>query len=129
MPVDRHKESRLAWIIPAVAGLAFALISVFYVREKAVLDLPEMRLEINTPSTPAPLEFALSPNGRYIAFVASGGGPQRLWLRPLDKTDAQPLGGTDGADYPFWSPDSRSIGFIAAGKLKHSTSLVDRRRT
>ena len=70
-----------------------------------------------TPSTTAPFEFALSPDGRYIVFVTSGDGTQRLWLRALDKTDALPLAGTDGADFPFWSPDSRSIGFFASGKL------------
>lgn len=75
-------------------------------------------MEITTPSTAVPFEFALSPDGKYIVFVASGDGPQRLWLRTLDKTEAQPMAGTEGADYPFWSPDSRSIGFTAAGKLK-----------
>src|SRR5207245_9348820 len=85
---------------------------------KPPTEPPEMRLEINTPATSAPQEFALSPDGRYIVFVASGDGPQRLWLRALDKTDAQPIAGTEGGDYPFWSPDSRSIGFTAAGKLK-----------
>src|SRR5262249_5440199 len=59
-----------------------------------------------------------SPDGRYIVFVASGDGQQRLWLRSLDKTEAQPMPGTEGATYPFWSPDSRSIGFFAIGKLK-----------
>jgi Tol biopolymer transport system component len=77
-----------------------------------------MRLEIATPATSVPLQFALSPDGRYIAFVASGDGPQRLWLRALDKTEAQPLPGTEGVDMPFWSADSRSIGFTATGKLK-----------
>jgi hypothetical protein len=46
-------------------------------------------------------------------FVASAEGQQRLWLRPLDHIKAQPLVGTEGATYPFWSPDSRSIGFFA----------------
>jgi len=64
------------------------------------------------------LKFALSPDHRSIAFIASGDGPQRLWLRALDKTEARPLAGTAGADFPFWSPDSRSIGFFAEGKLK-----------
>ena len=91
---------------------------MFYVRQKPVAELPEMRLDIITPSTSAPLEFALSPDGRYIVFVASGDGPQRLWLRALDKTEAQPLPGTEGAQYPFWSPDSRAIAFTAASKLK-----------
>src|SRR3989441_4191412 len=88
------------------------------VRQKPAPSVPEMRIEINTPSTAAPTQFALSPDGRHIVFVASGDGPERLWLRSLDKTDAQPLAGTDGASYPFWSPDSTSVGFFADGKLK-----------
>jgi serine/threonine protein kinase/Tol biopolymer transport system component len=111
-------NSPLAWIVAAIATLGFAAIAVLHFRGNPAPDLPEMRLEINTPSTTAPLEFALSPDGRYIVFVASGDGPQRLWLRPLDKTEAQPLVGTEGADSPFWSADSRSIGFTAAGKLQ-----------
>jgi serine/threonine protein kinase len=112
------RHARLPWIVAAVTTLAFASIAALYFRQKPTAEPPEMRLEINTPSTQAPLEFALSPDGRYIVFVASGGGPQRLWLRALDKTDSQPLTGTEGADYPFWSPDSRSIGFTADGRLK-----------
>ena len=50
--------------------------------------------------------------------MASGDGASRLWLRSLASTTAQPLAGTEGAVYPFWSPDSRSVGFFADGKLK-----------
>ena len=64
------------------------------------------------------MSFALSPDGRQIVFVASGDGASRLWLRSLATTTAQPLAGTEGARLPFWSPDSRSIGFFAAGALK-----------
>jgi Tol biopolymer transport system component len=90
----------------------------------AVLDLrpaaslPETRMEISTPATPQPLHFAISSDGRQLVFVASGDGAQKLWLRPLDAAAARPLAGTDGAEYPFWSPDGRSIGFFAGGKLK-----------
>src|SRR5262249_26463954 len=45
-------------------------------------------------------------------------GKQLLWIRPLDSLTAQPLPGTDGASSPFWSPDSRFVGFFAEGKLK-----------
>ena len=63
--------------------------------------------------------FALSPDGRLLAYVASTpDGKSVLWLRPLDSLQAQPLPGTDGATYPFWAPDSRFIGFFAGGKLK-----------
>ena len=62
----------------------------------------------------------ISPDGKRLAFVAAGfDGKQELWVRPLDSTTAQPLAGTDGATFPFWSPDSRSIGFFANGKLNY----------
>jgi eukaryotic-like serine/threonine-protein kinase len=112
------RNSRLAWIVAAITTLALASLAILHFRERPVAEVPEMRVEITTPPTQGPLEFALSPDGRYIVMVSSGDGPQRLWLRALDKTDAQPMVGTEGADYPFWSPDSRSIGFTATGKLK-----------
>src|SRR5258705_8398614 len=63
--------------------------------------------------------FALSPNGRMLAYVASTSeGKSVLWVRPIDSVRAQALNGTDGARHPFWSPDSRFVGFFAAGKLK-----------
>jgi serine/threonine protein kinase/Tol biopolymer transport system component len=63
--------------------------------------------------------LALSPDGRRIAFVASASdGRDLLWTRALDSLDARRLEGTDGAAYPFWSPDGSSIAFFAQGKLK-----------
>lgn len=112
-----RQKARLAWIVAGAAALITATLTVPTLRHFRETSPPEMRVEINTPSTSSPLEFALSPDGRHIVFVASGGGPQRLWLRALDKIDAQPIAGTDGASYPFWSADSRSIGFNASGKL------------
>jgi len=70
---------------------------------------PEIRVEVNTPSTDDPFSFAISPDGRRLVFSASNEGKSQLWLRPLDSLTAQPLGGTDGARYPFWSPDSASV--------------------
>jgi Tol biopolymer transport system component len=97
--------------------LALAALSFVYFRE-APNAAPEMRTEINTPSTTDLGSFALSPDGRQITFVASEDGTARLWLRRLDATSAQPLAGTEGASHPFWSPDSRSVGFFADNKLK-----------
>ena len=62
--------------------------------------------------------MALSPDGRKLAFVASSKKGQQLWVQSLSEVSAQPLTGTDDAFYPFWSPDSRYIGFFAAGKMK-----------
>jgi serine/threonine protein kinase/Tol biopolymer transport system component len=79
---------------------------------------PEMRLEITTPPTIAPWSLAISPDGQMIVFAATVGSENRLWLRPLSSGPARQLAGTDNAYLPFWSPDGRSIGFFADGKLK-----------
>jgi len=61
---------------------------------------------------------ALSPDGSQLAFVAMDpSGQSRIWLRPLATLDARPVPATDGATSVFWSPDSRSIGFFASGRL------------
>lgn len=60
---------------------------------------------------------ALSPDGRRIAFVASREGKTSLWVRSLDRLDAKELPGTNGAFFPFWSPDEGSLGFFANGKM------------
>jgi hypothetical protein len=63
--------------------------------------------------------FALSHDGRQLAYVATiSEGKSLLWVRPVDSMKARSLEGTDGAGFPFWSPDGRFIGFFAAGRLK-----------
>jgi eukaryotic-like serine/threonine-protein kinase len=72
-------------------------------------------------SLPSPVrDLALSPNGVLLAFIAppptqSG---EVLWVQRIGTTEAHPLPGTEGASYPFWSPDSDYIAFFADGKLK-----------
>ncbi len=120
-PTSSGLRGRLAWMVAAAALLvaaAMTLPAVRYLRQTPTSAPPETRLEITTPATSDVMSFALSPDGRQIVFVASGDGASRLWVRPLDTTAAQPLAGTDGASYPFWSPDSRSIAFFADFKLK-----------
>jgi Tol biopolymer transport system component/predicted Ser/Thr protein kinase len=62
--------------------------------------------------------LALSPDGRRLVFVARREGKTMLWVRPLDADAAQVLPGTEGATFPFWSPDGRSLAFFAEGRLK-----------
>ena len=86
----------LRWVIEGVlvaALLALAIPAVRYFRETLPVAAPEMRTEIVTPASTDPVSFALSPDGRQLAFVASGDGASRLWLRPLATTAAQPLAG------------------------------------
>jgi eukaryotic-like serine/threonine-protein kinase len=110
------RGSRFAWGVAVAAAIVAA--AATFAALRPVPSAPEMRTEIVTPPTSDSASFALSPDGRQLVFVASDNGPVRLWLRPLGAAAAQPLPGTDGVSTPFWSPDSRSVGFFAEGKLK-----------
>jgi serine/threonine protein kinase/Tol biopolymer transport system component len=117
---NQPANSRSSWVGRAAAGLLIAALSIpagLYVLRPSV-EAPELRLEINTPGVRQPLHFALSPDASRLVFVSSGDGTQRLWLRSLGDAKAQPMAGTEEAEYPFWSADGRSIGFFAGGKLK-----------
>lgn len=64
-------------------------------------------------------EMAIAADGRRLVFVAlSADGIRRLWLREFDAIESRAIQGTDDASYPFWSPDSESIGFFAEGTLR-----------
>jgi Tol biopolymer transport system component/aminoglycoside phosphotransferase (APT) family kinase protein len=116
-PAERSARRAPWWLAGAATLVALAAIGAAYLRPPAhEAPAPEMRLQIVTPPTLAPEQFALSPDGRYLVFAASESPKsttQRLYLRSLDSTEAHPIAGTEGARLPFWSPDSRSIGFYA----------------
>ncbi len=125
-PETKHvaRTSRLAWGVAAAAVIAAAIVAAIALRPRA--PSPPVRFSIAPPSG---WTFALnyiigppvvSPDGRYVVFSAiddSTGRPM-LWLRDLRATEPTLLAGTDGAGFPFWSPDSASIGFFAGGYLK-----------
>jgi Tol biopolymer transport system component len=106
------------WAVAALLLLALALLGPWG-RHPAPARAP-VRFTVPPPAGSAfGGMLALSPDGRTLAVVATtADGRDLLFLRPLDSLDARPLGGTDGAAYPFWSPDSRSLAFFAQGKLK-----------
>ena len=76
------------------------------------------------PGTMFPIDLgapwpSLSPDGRQLAFVAmTSQGVAQLWVRPINSATPEALAGSEGAARPFWSPDSRSLGFFADGKIK-----------
>jgi serine/threonine protein kinase len=121
LPSPNLARARVAWSAFAVAALA-ALLGGFLLlrqrREPARMFQSSILPPPNTQFSP-PSPMAVSPDGRRIAFVAQPPeGASLLWVRPFDAPSAQPLAGTEGAYFPFWSPDSRFLGFFAAGKLK-----------
>ncbi len=79
-----------------------------------------VRFEIANPEGITTIDAPrISPDGRYLAFNATdASGKSRIWVRPLNALVAQPLAGTEDTTRPFWSPDSRFLGFFAEGKLK-----------
>ncbi len=117
------------WIAASVLAVALAALALVHFREKP----PEEALLRFSLSSPERATFVLtgpggstdigppvlSPDGRRIAFNAHQEGSRTLiWLRSLDRLDAQPITGTEDAMYPFWSADGRSLAFFSGGKLK-----------
>jgi serine/threonine protein kinase/Tol biopolymer transport system component len=115
-PGSRRRE-RLLWI--ATLALVSA-VAVWTASRGAARQLPppERRVELSTPPTSDPTSLAISPDGEKVVFVAFADGRSMLWVRMLESGSARPLRDTDGATFPFWSPDSRSIGFFASEKIR-----------
>jgi serine/threonine protein kinase len=124
-PVGTPALQRLHWAAVA-AALVLAVLAtagIIWWLMRAPKEEVVTRFSISPPENSSfathgnPL--SLSPDGRHLAFIAiQQSKPARLWVRSLDNLEARPLEGTEGALNPFWSPDSRSIGFYADGKLK-----------
>jgi Tol biopolymer transport system component len=115
----RRVRERAAWAAFAVATLAAAGFAVAW-NQRAQPPAPVVRFQIPNPERVTDVgPPVLSPDGRAIAFDATdANGTRQIWLRPLDTLESRPLAGTEGALRPFWSPDSRSIAFMAGGKLR-----------
>jgi Tol biopolymer transport system component len=126
-PVARASRwPRVAAVLSVLAVLAILVLIVsFAVRPKAD-SMNAVRLSLGLPAGVTlhrnwhPFEhIALSPDGQTLAFAATdASGQSFLWIRALNSSEAQRLDQTEGALLPFWSPDSKFIGFWAAGKLK-----------
>jgi eukaryotic-like serine/threonine-protein kinase len=117
-----NRRERIAWAVAGAALVAASLALVLPVLRRAPREAPASAARfVIAPAGEGQVVGAplISPDGRRVVLIVSdAAGRQSLWLRPLDALEAQPLAGTEAGDQPFWSPDGRSIGFIAAGKLK-----------
>ena len=122
-------RSRLwPWTVAAVATFAALAIAgswaASYIRRAPPVEERAIHLSLNAPEGGQFIfgnsvgGIALSPDGRSAAFVAARNGITMLWVMPLDGSPAAALTGTEGAAYPFWSPDNKSIAFFSSGKLR-----------
>src|SRR5262249_23304722 len=116
-PSGDARATKLPWVVTAVLAVVTAVISVMYFRQTAP-TARTLRYTIAAPENSTVHSFAISPDGRYVAIVASVSGKRQLWLRALDALQAQPMASTEDGAHPFWSPDSRYIAFFAQGRLK-----------
>ncbi len=117
--VRRRSRERLAWGIVAGLGvLALALGSLLLLRRPEPPTVT--RFEVGVPRGASNIAWPqLSPDGRSVAMqVTDSTGVVRIWIRPFDSLEGHPLGGTEGASRPFWSPDSRFLAYIVGGKLR-----------
>ena len=115
-------------ILPTILALFFAALAAWFAYNYFA-HLPKPAPAIVTQLLPPDGDtFALtgnyagppqlSPDGRNLAFVGTDkAGVHRLWIRPLHESKSQLIANTDGVTEPFWSPDSRSVGYFAAGKM------------
>jgi Tol biopolymer transport system component len=117
------RRTRRSWLAAAAALAAIGAGALAWTLKPSPAR-PPLHLAMMPPPTAAfhvarnrEGGIALSPDGSMVAFVATSAGKAQLWIRRLDSIDARPLPGTDGAFYPFWSPDGQWIAFFTPAKL------------
>ena len=112
-PAASRHTSWLPWCVAAFLLLALMPANILHFREQPPQTLLSARFQLDPPERFTGT-FQLSPDGRYLAMVAQ----RKLWIRPLGSLEAKAVDGVEDPSYPFWSPDSASIGFFAQGKVK-----------
>jgi serine/threonine protein kinase len=130
--VKAHRPGRLSWLPWIVSAGAMALAATLWLRVVPTASLPPQTVRLAIPPPKGGRFFqsfesvglSVSPDGTRIAFTGSGAaGPRRVWLRDVTELDARPIGGTDGATSPFWSPDGRSLAFFSGSKLRRGKGV------
>lgn len=113
-----RKERILRWGLVAAIVLFAILIPSAMGYFLGADTVEATRFLVDVPDMPVPESIAMSPDGQTMAYAARDGGGTALFLRPTDAFRPQRVAGTEGAERPFWSPDSRWIAFFANGQLK-----------
>jgi Tol biopolymer transport system component len=120
-PMGRTRSrARLGWLVAGILGVALIAAIGVTLRvspgEPAEPTMFTISAPENTQLDQDP-QFAVSPDGRHLALVASSNGVSKLWLKSRASPVATPMPGTEGAIYPFWSPDNQYVAYFASGRL------------
>jgi eukaryotic-like serine/threonine-protein kinase len=117
--------NRILWLAALALAIILGVLAGFFLHHPAVSS-PSIRAVINPPpgahfrltsDVAGPPTF--SPDGAYLAFTATGAdGKTSIWVLPMNGIEARELPATSDALFPFWSADSRALGFFANGKMK-----------
>jgi serine/threonine protein kinase/Tol biopolymer transport system component len=116
-PTARKRWDRLAWL---VAGFLLLLLlggaSAWWLRGRETPSAMYFNSALPFPAA----YVAVSPDGRTLALVAYSDQANKnvIWIHQVGSRGATVVPGTEGAFYPFWAPNGRSVGFFADGKLK-----------
>jgi serine/threonine protein kinase/Tol biopolymer transport system component len=128
--LKRKTREKLAWTLAGVATAAVIAALALQLRQPEHQSRPVVAAIL----APEKLAFLLragyagtltiSPDGKFVTFLAqSEDGKRALYVREVETGEARPLPGSEGASYPFWSPDSRFVAFFADGKLMKADIL------
>jgi serine/threonine protein kinase/WD40 repeat protein len=118
-PVDSQRNRRTAQMVAVVALLAAGLVGAAIARSSMRARSASVSLQVTRSIVSTPRELwvdqnlALAPDGSRLAYIAG----DRLYVRALDELDSKPISGVEYPSFPFFSPDSRWLGFFARGKL------------
>ena len=118
----QRRWAAAAGVVVAVAATIVLTVRTGTTVPRGVVPTGSIRFILDPPKDSALASgAALSPDGRYLTFVAreQGSGRPKLWVRSLESPDLRALPGTEGAFRPFWAPTSDAVGFFAGGRLKH----------
>jgi serine/threonine protein kinase len=117
-------SSRVPWAAVVAAAIVVGTLAGFFLHRPAP-SAPGIRAVLNPPpggyfrlTDDAAGPPVLSPDGAFLAFTATVDGKTSVWVRPMSSNDARSIPDTSDAIFPFWSPESRSIGYFVGNKLK-----------
>lgn len=120
----RTRRAALWWFVAAALSAAVIAVWALLGGSSSVPasppETPLIRASLLPPAAHSfvPNDFAISPDGRRVAFVAAGAdGVATLWIMSLESSQGIEIAGSETAEAPFWSPDSRWIAFFTQGKL------------